>query len=105
MRVSKKLVAINKLIERLEKCGFDLEMTHDHYRFYANHNPDLPCDAQTTISIYHPAFKAVFIGQANCSVLDQFDPAKGAQIAFNRAMHHMSRELGREEVKAIVGNQ
>lgn len=102
MRVSKKLAAINQLIERLEECGFELEMTHDHYHFYVNDNP---CDAQTTVSIYQPDLKVVFVGQANCSVLDQFDPAKGAQIAFNRAMHHMSRELGRAEVKEIVGNQ
>jgi hypothetical protein len=94
MQVSKNLPAIQKIIDRLEVKNWQVRLSHD------------PKNTRTTIMVIeHGRYRTTkdqFTGIARCTKDDQFCRAAGTRIAFNRAIHNMSRKLGRLTVKELV---
>ena len=94
MQVSKNLPAIQDIINKLEANGYHIRLNHD------------PKSTRSTwMVIEHGRYrraKEFYTGLARCTKSDQFCRSTGTRIAFNRAMHAMSRKLGRNKVKEIL---
>jgi hypothetical protein len=90
MRVSKRLpTGIHEVLTKLEAKGLDVHLKHDRKK------------RTTTLSIGNEAGVNA-VGQSRCSTRDNFDKAKGTQIAFDRAMHDLSTWVGRDQIKKIL---
>lgn len=94
MQVSKNLPAIQNVIDKLEKHGYHIRLNHD------------PKSTRSTMMViehgrYRRA-KEFYTGLARCTKDDQFCRSTGTRIAFNRAIHAMSRKIGRDAVKEIL---
>jgi len=94
MQVSKNLPAIQKVIDKLEKKGYHIRLNHD------------PKSTRSTmLVIEHGRYrraKEFYTGLSRCVKSDQFCRSTGTRIAFNRAIHNMSKKLGRDKVKEIL---
>lgn len=94
MQVSKKLPAIQQIIDQLEKKGYHIRLSHDP-----------KATRSTMFVIEHGRYrraKEFYTGLARCTKDDQFCRTTGTRIAFNRALHSMSKRLGRSTVKEIL---
>lgn len=94
MQVSKKLSSIQQVIDKLEKKGYHIRLSHDPTR-----------TRSTLMVIEHGRYrraKELFTGIARCTKDDQFCRSTGTRIAFNRAIHAMSTKLGRQTVKELL---
>jgi len=98
MQVSKNLAAIQNKINSLEKAGFEVILQHYNNLEEEEINGNL-IQAETHFVILHREIKVYVTGVAICSKKDSFSKQKGTQIAFNRAVHNLTRTLGREKVK------
>jgi len=102
MRVSKKLVKINKAIKRFEQHGYEFYL---HHSIFEEPRYEIECGAPvrgvTTLYVKIPQV-GVFRTVAFCSVDDNFSKIVGTQIAFKRAMEYLSTVLGREALKDIL---
>jgi len=89
MRVSKRVpTGIHEVLTKLEDKGLDVHIKHDRKK------------RSTTFSLSFGDVSAV--GVSKCSPRDNFDKAKGTQIAFDRAMHDLSTWVGRDTIKNIL---
>lgn len=89
MRVSKRVpTGIHQVLAKMEDNGADVHIKHDRKK------------RTTTFVLELGAVSAV--GVSRCSSKDNFDKAKGTQIAFDRAMHDLSTWVGRDGVKNLL---
>ncbi len=100
LRVDKRVPQeIHKHIEKLETAGYVVKLWH-HRNLWAFTN--YRRSSHKTIMRAGLPDGRGYIGCAWCSTEDQFDKAKGTQIAFNRMIHSMSKQLGRDTVKQLL---
>jgi len=99
MQVSKDLPAIQQRIDTLLSAGFEVRLQH-----YTDLEEELngnDIKAETNFVIYNEHTGAYASGRATCSDKDEFCKKIGTQIAFNRTIHALSRNIGRKKVVAL----
>lgn len=95
MQVSKKLVKIQAVIDRLEDTGLYVHLAHIN-------NGD-PHDTQYTVfDIDNEESTLNIHGIACCAKGDAYNKVKGTQLAFGRAMQLLSQKLGADKVRALL---
>lgn len=95
MQVSKKLVKIQTVIDRLEDAGFSVHLAHIN-------DGDPKHTQYTVVGIDHEESMIAVHGVARCAQGDAFNKVKGTQIAFGRAMRLLSQKVGPEKLRRIL---
>jgi len=98
MFISKRVCpAIRERLEALDNAGFQVQVSHERGLNYDEDVSSVPFQAVTILSIETAEF-GVLEGYAFCSVFDQFDKAKGVEVAFRHLMKVLNAHFGRDQL-------
>jgi hypothetical protein len=98
MQVSKKLVKIQAVIDKLQNAGYYIQLWH------CNHEEDKGNDQGFTVMQTSKDEVLLAQGVAFCAPDDSYNKVKGTQIAFGRMMEELSDSLGPYTLRALLSD-
>lgn len=96
MQVSKKLVKIQAVVDKLENAGYYVDLLHG--------NPGEPDGSGFTAMQVSTDDTILAQGIAYCAPGDSYNKTKGTQIAFGRLMRNLSDNIGSTALRALLND-
>ena len=96
---------IQARLKTLEDAGFTITLRHLQNRVPRHHGSGAISDGETIMVLRAPEVmgsELSALGIAYCSVKDQYSKARGTEVAFNKAIHDLSHQIGRSSVRALM---